>query len=522
MSDHDPLPEFNDELLSAYLDDELTRKERVRVEERLAVDPAARQMLDQLRAVSQAVKDLPQESVGEDLREAILQRATLASADAKAELRETVPEAERPRLTIGRTARGWVWAGLAVAAALLIMIYQPGSQDKADLPHGGVAMRAERGLGEGEEGLEFGDAGEPRGRREEAAATSADSLASARSAEMRREPATAPPSAPSASMESLAAADSSAVTDEVSRRADSAELLARSRSAELGGTGAEAVAEAESMAARLPEAIDEEQLLVVHVQVTPVALRSKAFDGLLARNGIVLEKPPAVDDRAVSAAEMMAEKDRVSVPEEQPAEGPQAQLDAVLVDAPVEQVESCLDELDADNENYLAVAVEDQSATTQTLADKQSLPMAWQKYNRGNVSQQQLVQLEPGGVGGQVKSGKFYFGFDGRYQRDAQSELAAQSGQARGKSQLGRAMRVQVDQQEYAGDSLANELNKPTASRSISSGNETAGLKFQVRGGQAMPADQNGNMVQVLFVLVADAEPTTSPSGDEGFKMDER
>ena len=51
--------ELDDELLSAYLDDELSADERALVEARLATDPAAQQSLEQLRSVSQSVRSLP-------------------------------------------------------------------------------------------------------------------------------------------------------------------------------------------------------------------------------------------------------------------------------------------------------------------------------------------------------------------------------------------------------------------------------------------------------------------------------
>ena len=69
---------IDDELLSAYLDDELAPEERARVEQRLAADPAARQLLEQLRAVSRAVKDLPAEPIGVDIRDTVLRRAERA------------------------------------------------------------------------------------------------------------------------------------------------------------------------------------------------------------------------------------------------------------------------------------------------------------------------------------------------------------------------------------------------------------------------------------------------------------
>src|SRR3972149_3134877 len=78
MTDFESHPEIDDELLSAYLDDELRPEERARVDARRAADPAARQMLDQLRAASQAMQSLPHETVGQDLRESILRRAEAA------------------------------------------------------------------------------------------------------------------------------------------------------------------------------------------------------------------------------------------------------------------------------------------------------------------------------------------------------------------------------------------------------------------------------------------------------------
>lgn len=146
---------FDDELLSAYLDDELSPEERARVEARLASDPAARQMLDQFRTASQAVKGLPHESVGQDLRESILRRAEAAmltgggrsvaaakksvSADDTVSLRDSLP-----RITIGQTRRGWVWAALAIAAGIAIMVFQPGGQQNtSDLSDLAAARRSE-------------------------------------------------------------------------------------------------------------------------------------------------------------------------------------------------------------------------------------------------------------------------------------------------------------------------------------------------------------------------------------------
>ncbi len=81
MSEQEFQHESDDELLSAYLDGELTDEERAAVEARIANDPDAQQLLQQLRGVSQAVQKLPLEPVGRDLRDEILRRAESVKPD---------------------------------------------------------------------------------------------------------------------------------------------------------------------------------------------------------------------------------------------------------------------------------------------------------------------------------------------------------------------------------------------------------------------------------------------------------
>jgi hypothetical protein len=171
MPEFESTNEFHDELLSAYLDGELSAEERAGVEERLAVDPVARQMLDELRSVSLAVQGLPREKPGADLQSEILRRAeeSLRSSTQPGErpsaLRtvstngDDLPAAEQltphgggvPPVSVGRTRRGWVWAGLAVAAALLIMVLNGDDAGHDALPQ--VANRElRRGQSVGGEG----------------------------------------------------------------------------------------------------------------------------------------------------------------------------------------------------------------------------------------------------------------------------------------------------------------------------------------------------------------------------------
>src|SRR5215216_6789547 len=146
--------ELNDELLSAYLDGELSADERAAVEARLATDPAAQQLLHELRSVSQSVQALPTEPLGRGLSEEIMRRSRDAmpervvrgSPDAApapdrrspSTLDSPGPTTLRsghpiPKIRIFHSRRAWIWASMALAAGLLLMIVQSGDESAKKL-----------------------------------------------------------------------------------------------------------------------------------------------------------------------------------------------------------------------------------------------------------------------------------------------------------------------------------------------------------------------------------------------------
>ncbi len=132
------------ELLSAYLDGELTAGERARVEQLLADSPAARRVLDELRSVSVTVQGLPELRLAEDLTDRILrqaERAILSGQDATPRVEPaSPPDSGRYRRLFLRmvTSRGVAWSGAALAIALLIMLSGPREhqRDFARAPEG--------------------------------------------------------------------------------------------------------------------------------------------------------------------------------------------------------------------------------------------------------------------------------------------------------------------------------------------------------------------------------------------------
>ncbi|MFH1268938.1 MAG: zf-HC2 domain-containing protein, partial [Planctomycetota bacterium] len=141
------------ELFSAYLDGELTADEQAEVERLLAASPAARQLVDELRALSASLQALPTYRIGEDISARVLRRAERRMLSEPAPAGPGVKDATQaegpPWLALLRRVarpRNLVWPGVAVAVALLFMVFGP---DVSQEPSGGtIAMRTPDELAE--------------------------------------------------------------------------------------------------------------------------------------------------------------------------------------------------------------------------------------------------------------------------------------------------------------------------------------------------------------------------------------
>jgi hypothetical protein len=107
---------FDAQWLSAYVDGELAGEALAQAEQRLAEDPQARQTVLELRALSQQLRSMPREVVGEDLGPTILQRAE-----------RTMLLGDLPTPAVSQPAglRRWGWAALALAASGLLVLLLP-------------------------------------------------------------------------------------------------------------------------------------------------------------------------------------------------------------------------------------------------------------------------------------------------------------------------------------------------------------------------------------------------------------
>ncbi|MEX0936646.1 MAG: zf-HC2 domain-containing protein [Pirellulales bacterium] len=119
---------FSEELISAYLDGELTPAEREEVERALRDDAESQRLLEDFRALRARLQSLPRPALGEDFHRQVLQRAEKAMLAAPVATSTVEPKTNETHSggggSNGRNLRRWMWPSLAVAAALLVMAVQ--------------------------------------------------------------------------------------------------------------------------------------------------------------------------------------------------------------------------------------------------------------------------------------------------------------------------------------------------------------------------------------------------------------
>jgi len=136
------------ELFSAYLDGELTAAEEVEVERLLRESPAARQLLDELRTLSNSLQALPTRKLGEDLVPHVLRQAErrilAGPADQADPANLPTPASRDATSPIGDASEPWwswrrrlsprnlSWSIMAVVTAILVMIATDRRDDAPD------------------------------------------------------------------------------------------------------------------------------------------------------------------------------------------------------------------------------------------------------------------------------------------------------------------------------------------------------------------------------------------------------
>jgi anti-sigma factor RsiW len=445
MSDRPFNYELDDELLSAYLDGELSADERAAVEARLATDPAAQQLLHELRSVSQSVQALPTESLGRDVSDEVIRRAhesaprpgTAPSAKTVAASEQSRAGHTMPKIRIFHSKRAWIWASMALAAGLLLMIVQSGDEPAKKLPPLAARNR------EAAQTQPVDEAGQPRRREISTSAApksrtappaniasdselheKVESLSDAMPAapvagetsrgqlsrSNREGPAASPPvaaatRAPELQQEVektvLKSGDaSSTITASPSQMA----LDRHSDTPQPGGgpggpPGIDAKQKSESFASSNPQ-----RFVVVRVVAKPEALKNGTFERLLAVNKIEFVPQPAKNEPlAFGGGKLAKPAQRETYFKEELNKAAEAHaVDMVLVEAPAPTIESCLAELNKNTNDFPSIAVNEDPQVHDRF-DAKSTPnkkpaensTSLSRFGRGSVSASQKDTIDP-------------------------------------------------------------------------------------------------------------------------------
>ncbi len=310
------------ELLSAYLDGELTAAEQAEVEQLLESSPAARQLLEEFHALSSTLQDMPQYTLDEDLSEQVLRMAE------RRILTEDIPTSA-PAVPLGRsifrrllTRRGLVWSGLAVAVAVMLLLHEPGRLER---PAGDQVAMAPAKPKKASPPPSIGAAVKPD----------------------EEQP------APEAKKTVAEAAPAEAV---VAGKTAKESMMFKARPRRIAKNGS--IRAADRVVAKAPSPVDGkgDGVLLIRCDISPAAARKQAFDKLLIANGIAREQTHTKTDAKRPGRREQQKLAALDERLEEQAES--GQLDVVYVEATPSQIEATLAGLAARHEEFLSVSVE--------------------------------------------------------------------------------------------------------------------------------------------------------------------
>jgi|GEM_PF-2164287 len=370
------------ELLSAYLDGELTTVERAEVERLLASSRTARRLLEELKALRNALHEMPRKKLDEDLSEHILQAAERRILTGSVDPGQASP---LWRTTARRflNLRGVVWSALAVAVAVIVMV----NAEDPERPDVRKVVRSDARPGDQSRSLDEGLPSDlSRSRQMKGAPSNEDSLAleadttttqkgrgvdgSVIRAKAAADPGMAAMSNPSVVSKGRGPSDSAERSREPNEPMLGKKMAGSSVSKEAGKKAATGRIAKGSLAM-------SQDVLIVECEVSPEAARRQLFDAVLIKNNIAWrETSEEVVRHETLDKDLRRKRAAVSNLAYQNAE-PNA-TDAVYVEATPQQIEGMLAVLNSSPDKFLSVAVEPARNTPSQ--------QAWLRFNRSNVA----------------------------------------------------------------------------------------------------------------------------------------
>lgn len=273
------LPE--NELFSAYIDGELTAEEQAQVEEVLSSSAAARQLVDDLRSLSQSLQALPAYHLDNGLAESVLRRAERQMLSQPAAPLPEFHQVEPLRVERSSWARrllrprNFAWSAIAIAVAVVLMMMESEKSSRPGSPPNGLAQsqRPEMLIEPAHNDAVIEAVEQPRKTSEPAAVAASDAGLSKPVAEAAPEsaaPAIVAASPPDLPPEPAVAAAKPAEPGQNTEDAKAGPLLVYECRSVDGLVGAEAVAEAfKDCGVVLDRSIKVEDGEGLEVQLTP-------------------------------------------------------------------------------------------------------------------------------------------------------------------------------------------------------------------------------------------------------------
>src|SRR5688572_10059915 len=392
---------INEELISAYLDGELTAEEQAQVEQALASDPRLRRMHDDLRALRSSLQAIPPQKLDAQFAERVLRAAERAKAEQTNTQHE--PTVHHEPEVIVKSHHGshttvapaqheplaWrvvVWTVAALAAAIMCVLFLPdrtaevvhntGRDNDAVVTETTPNLGKSRSTPSAPKASELANSGDLKEmKQEELAKKQADSKEDGQTGRV-------------GALRDAAGNRDAAINEEAKRRVEEKGAAPRSFDGSptaAGGKSAEALPEGAKISRGLVRdelrmegrtrqlfkaaAAEKEELVVVQLELSPEQWKDRDIDAALARHGIQVDQADARESfaelqfRAKKAAGAGAgggasldrgneESDREAGQAEKETRKKVEQIaalsdgaDLLYVEATVGEVEAALDEL---------------------------------------------------------------------------------------------------------------------------------------------------------------------------------
>jgi negative regulator of sigma E activity len=455
----------SDELLSAYLDGELTAEEQARAERLLASDEQARATFEELRAMRLSLQELPRKALPVDFAARVLRAAEQQVLSAVRQ-----EDADRSSGAAGhstwqeRIRRPLAYVALVLAASLMIMLFNP--EAPREKPERAVAMAPQ-------------DPAPP-------AIPGADGVAP----ELTAPQATRKLEEPGKLVEGLG--------ERLDRSAAEAPTVASKKGAESESSSTTGQPAAALDALAIQQAAGS--LLVVTCEITPNAAAHDTFRQVLARNQINLNDIDGEQGGQTAARQLRRPAPTPREPQQNRPSG-DAGLEVVYVEATPAQLESTLAEISAQPKEFLSVEV--------GAADARGVQNRWQEqYSRGRVGLTQQRFLEP--VAASPLAAAKVPATEKPADNTRYGQAANQAGQAAGRARAYAMPAEGTNNQRSAGamPSVGQRQQSAAGESAAKRGEQTEKRdKVQATDEQRLSSPQEPGTLRALFVLRVAEEP---------------